>query len=106
MQRFFHYAKESIRWQTPLTQVCSATTREALKEGLVLEAKFGTNPYKFCVNGATDSHTALATADEDNFFGKSTSVEPSKGRAKHPFASSDLGIFEGYALVASGYTGI
>ena len=80
--------------------------REALKQGLVLEAKFGTNPYKFGVGGATDSHTALATADEDNFFGKSTSVEPSKDRVKHPFASSDLGIFEGYALVASGYTGI
>ena len=73
---------------------------------MVLEAKFGTNPYKVGVGGATDSHTALATADEDNFFGKSTSVEPSKDRVKHPFASSDLGIFEGYALVASGYTGI
>jgi hypothetical protein len=29
MQRFFDYAKETIRWQTPLTRVRSATTREA-----------------------------------------------------------------------------
>ncbi len=80
--------------------------REALKQGLALEAKFGYNPYKFGFGGATDSHTALATADEDNFFGKSTSVEPSAGRVNHPFVKSKLGAFEGYKLVASGYTGI
>lgn len=80
--------------------------REALKQGLALEAKLGYNPYKFGFGGATDSHTALATADEDNFFGKSTSVEPSADRISHPFASSELGTFEGYKLVASGYTGI
>ena len=80
--------------------------REALKQGLVLEARFGTNPYKFGVGGATDSHTSLATADENNFFGKATTVEPSKTRASQPFISSKLGAIEGYALVASGYTGI
>jgi len=80
--------------------------REALKQGLLLEAKLGYNPYKFGVGGATDSHTSLATADEDNFFGKSTSVEPSKDRVSHPFVKSKLGAFEGYTLVASGYTGI
>ena len=80
--------------------------REALKQGLVLEARFGTNPYKLGVGGATDSHTSLATADENNFFGKATTVEPSKTRASQPFISSKLGAIEGYALVASGYTGI
>jgi hypothetical protein len=80
--------------------------REALKQGLALEAKLGYNPYKFGVGGATDSHTSLVTADEDNFFGKSASVEPSADRVNHPFVSSDLGTFEGYKLVASGYTGI
>ena len=80
--------------------------REALKQGLALEAKLGYNPYKFGFGGATDSHTALATADEDNFFGKSTSVEPSVDRVNHPFVKSKLGTFEGYKLVASGYTGI
>jgi hypothetical protein len=80
--------------------------REALKNGLALEKKFGTNPYKFGMIGATDSHTALSTAEEDNFFGKSTSVEPSATRMQHPFVSSDLGAWEGYKLVASGYQGI
>ena len=51
--------------------------REALKNGLALEKKFGTNPYKFGLQGATDTHTSLATAEEDNFFGKHTGYEPS-----------------------------
>jgi len=33
--------------------------REALKQGLALEKKFGTNPYKFGLVGATDAHTSL-----------------------------------------------
>ncbi|NRB37154.1 MAG: DUF3604 domain-containing protein [Pseudomonadales bacterium] len=80
--------------------------REAFKQGLILEQKWGYNPYKFGVGGATDSHTALATADEDNFFGKSTSVEPSETRISHPFIKAEKGEYPGYSLVASGYTGI
>ena len=80
--------------------------REALKNGLVLEAKFGTNPYKFGMVGATDSHTTLATAEEENFFGKSVSVEPSATRVGHPFIESKLGAIEGDTLVGAGYQGI
>ena len=50
--------------------------REALKRGLAYEARLGTNPYKFGLIGSTDSHTGLATAQEDNFFGKHTGAEP------------------------------
>jgi len=80
--------------------------REALKQGLALEEKFGTNPYKFGLVGATDSHTSLTTAEEENFFGKSTSSEPSATRIEHPFGKSTLGTWEGYQLVASGYQGV
>ncbi|WP_261195589.1 DUF3604 domain-containing protein [Pseudoruegeria sp. SHC-113] len=80
--------------------------REALKNGLVLEEKFGVNPYKFGMGGATDSHTALATAEEDNYFGKSVSVEPSPTRIAHPFVKSNLGEVPGHKLVASGYTAV
>ena len=80
--------------------------REALKQGLKLEAKLGYNPYKFGFGGATDSHTALPTAEEENFFGKSVSAEPSKTRIEHPFIQSDLGRIAGHTLVASGYTGV
>ena len=80
--------------------------REALKNGLKLEKKLGTNPYKFGLVGATDSHTGLSTAEEENFFGKSTSVEPSKDRVSHPFIKSEQGEISGDMLVASGYQGV
>jgi hypothetical protein len=81
-------------------------SREGLKRGLMLEEKFGTNPFKFGMVGATDTHTSLSTAEEENFFGKSTSVEPSATRVSHPFAKSALGAWEGDQLAASGYQAI
>jgi len=51
--------------------------REALKRGLVYQAKLGSNPFKFGMIGSTDSHTGLSTAEEDNFFGKIAALEPS-----------------------------
>jgi hypothetical protein len=80
--------------------------REALKTGLQLEKKLGTNPYKFGMVGATDSHTALPTAEEENFYGKSVTTEPSKTRISHPFIKSKLGEISGDMLVASGYQGV
>ncbi len=80
--------------------------REALKNGFKLEKKLGTNPYKFGMVGATDSHTSLSTAEEENFFGKSTSVEPSKTRVSHPFVTSEKGTYPGDSLLASGYQGV
>jgi hypothetical protein len=50
--------------------------REAWKRGMAYEASLGANPFKFGVIGSTDSHTGLATTQEDNFFGKVTMVEP------------------------------
>jgi hypothetical protein len=80
--------------------------REALKNGLLLEKKLGTNPYKFGLVGSTDSHTGLAAVEEENFFGKATNAEPSPKRMLHPFSKTDKGSFEGYELVASGYAAV
>ena len=80
--------------------------REALKNGLLLENRLGTNPYKFGLIGSTDSHTALSAVEEDNFFGKATNAEPSPQRMQHPFADSEFGSFRGDMLVSSGYTGV
>ena len=51
--------------------------REAWKRGLAYERKLGVNPFKFGAVGSTDSHTALSTSEEDNYFGKVTLLEPS-----------------------------
>jgi hypothetical protein len=76
--------------------------RAALKRGLVIETRLGTNPYKFGVVGATDSHTSLATAEEDNFFGKHSGYEPNPTRLSHPFVETDAGSIIGWQMVASG----
>lgn len=80
--------------------------RSALKIGLRLEKKLGTNPYKFGMIGSTDSHTGLATAGEDNFFGKHSGNEPNKDRYKHPMAKMGDREYKGYAPVASGYAAV
>ena len=56
--------------------------RPALKLGLQEQARLGVNPFKFGLIGSTDAHTALATADNDNFWGKSSGVEPNPDRIK------------------------
>jgi len=54
--------------KAPLTPADFA--RSALKRGLELESKTGANPYKFGMVGSTDSHTGIASTEEDNFWGK------------------------------------
>jgi hypothetical protein len=51
--------------------------REALKRGLAYDSKLGANPFKFGMIGSSDSHTSLATTEENNFFGKVVLLEPS-----------------------------
>ena len=80
--------------------------RTALQLGLQIKKKTGVNPYKFGFIGATDSHTALATAQEDNFFGKHTGAEPSEGRINHPMAKVGDNEYPGWSMVASGYQGV
>jgi hypothetical protein len=80
--------------------------RSALKTGLRLEDKLGTNPYQFGMIGSTDSHTALATAEEDNFFGKHSGGEPEKDRYKHPMAKMGDLEYKGYSPLASGWAAV
>lgn len=44
--------------------------RTALLRGLTIEEKIGFNPYQFGLIGSTDAHTGLASAEENNFWGK------------------------------------
>ncbi|MEM1447710.1 MAG: DUF3604 domain-containing protein [Planctomycetota bacterium] len=80
--------------------------RSALQIGLRLEAELGVNPYKFGFIGSTDSHTALATAGEDNFFGKHSGAEPNPERYAHPMAQVGDKKYEGWAMVASGLAAV
>ena len=70
-------------------------TRPALKRGLALKAELGTNPFKFGMIGSTDSHTSLAAAEENNFWGTYGLYEPNTFRSmfQSEFAAS------GYAAI-------
>ena len=80
--------------------------RSALKNGLKMEAELGVNPYKFGLVGSTDAHTALATADDDNFFGKTSTSEPNAQRATHPFVKTEKATIMGWEQTASGYAAV
>ncbi len=80
--------------------------REALKNGLMMEERIDANPFKFGMIGATDSHTGLATAQEDNFFGKHSLVEPSEHRFEEVAVDFGSGVVLGWEMVASGYTAV
>jgi len=69
--------------------------RSALQLGLNYAFSEGVNPYKFGMIGSTDAHTSLATADEDNFWGKLTFYEPAPFRGKRSWHFSA----SGYAAV-------
>jgi hypothetical protein len=80
--------------------------RSALQLGLSLEKKLGTNPYKFGMVGSTDSHTGLATAEEDNFFGKHAGKEPHAGRWQQLVGNFDDVKYYGWEQVSSGYAAV
>jgi len=80
--------------------------RSGLQVGLQLEQELGVNPYKFGMIGSTDSHTGLATADEDNFFGKHSGAEPGPQRWEHPMAELGDKKYEGWSMTSSGYAAV
>jgi hypothetical protein len=80
--------------------------RSALKNGLKLEVDLGANPFKFGMIGSTDSHTGLSTAEEENYFGKATIMEPNVERMKGPFLKSDIVSIKEWELASSGYAAV
>ena len=70
------------------------------------EAELGVNPCNFSLVGSTDTHTGLAAVEEDNFFGKTSSSEPSADRAMHPFVKTDKAVIMGWETTASGYAAV
>jgi hypothetical protein len=82
--------------------------RSALKNGLLLEAQLGTNPYKFGLAGSSDAHTGLTAMEENNFFGKTTPQEPSPERIGATFvnnATTGVKIMD-WEVSASGFVGV
>lgn len=84
--------------------------RSALKNGLAFAAKTGGNPYRFGMIGASDSHTAIPSTREENYFGKFALNEPHAGRWKHyviqSFTGDDSLSTMAYEELASGLAAV
>ena len=83
----------------------SEYARYALQRGLKVEAEVGINPYKFGMIGSTDSHSSLATADEDNFWGKYSQTLPGAGRPASRFVRGMANPLN-WETAAAGYAGV
>jgi len=71
-----------------------------------LEGELGVNPYKFGLVGSTDSHTALAAVEEDNYFGKTSAMEPSAERSSKVFVKGKGGTIYEWETSSSGYAAV
>jgi hypothetical protein len=80
--------------------------REALKNGLSLEQKLGVNPFKIGMAAGTDTHNGLTAAEEDNFFGKFPSAEPSSHRWNEDAIKFGDRVVKGWEMTAAGRTGV
>lgn len=80
--------------------------RSGLQLGLKIEAETGVNPYKFGMVGSTDSHTGLAAVEEDNYFGKTSAMEPSAERSSRIFVKGKAGSIFEWETSASGYAAV
>jgi len=94
----------SLSEKTEPSMYAGSYARSALLRGLTLEQQMGVNPYAFGMIGSTDSHTSLATGDEDNFWGKHTGNEQSY--TDRAIQGQNLGTREGrfgWHYLAGGY---
>ncbi len=82
--------------------------REALKRGLSFGQALGVNPFKFGMIGSTDSHIGLSSTEEENWFGKTSKLEPAPERWEDqalPSIDPELAIM-GYQIAASGLAAV
>src|SRR5215217_2724911 len=80
--------------------------RSALKNGLKLGQALGVNPYKFGLVGSSDAHTGLAAMEEDNYFGKTSAMEPSADRSSKVFVKGKGGTIYEWETSSSGYAAV
>jgi hypothetical protein len=84
-----------------LEHVEGSYARAGLIRGMQLEDQIGENPYKFGMIGATDTHTGLASAEENNFLGKYAQDSVPENKAKETVPGSF-----GWDASAMGFAGV
>lgn len=103
-EKGWDFGNLSLSEKTEPSMYAGSYARSALLRGLTLEQQMGVNPYAFGMIGSTDSHTSLATGDENNFWGKHTGNEQSY--TDRAVVAQNLGTREGrfgWHYLAGGY---
>ena len=74
------------------SQIKYGFVRQGLVEGMILEEKFGANPYKMGIVSGSDSHSGYSNNEEFNFHGSHGALEdsPQKRLNPKPNASGDM----------------
>jgi hypothetical protein len=84
--------------------------RGGLKRGLAIEQSLGANPYKFGMIGSTDAHTGIASAEEDNFWGKLALDSTPETKKLFPEQEDGAGLknmgSNGWSMSASGLAAV
>jgi hypothetical protein len=100
-ETYTHYIQQEPEEYKP---VAADYIRGALKTGLALEQSVGVNPYQFGLIGSTDSHSGLASAEEDNFWGKfARDSTPGTKRSKDKLGGGKV---TGWNMSASGLAAV
>jgi len=68
------------RWRLTDADPQYEYARSALKSGLQHQQNLQVNPFKFGMIGSTDTHTSLTTVEEQDFWGKFYTLQPSPDR--------------------------
>ena len=81
------------------SQVRYGYIRQALADGMALEEKLGSNPFKMGIVSGADSHSAYSNSEEYAFHGSHGLVDdtPQKRLDPRPNASGDIGVAVGSA---------
>ena len=80
--------------------------RKALIDGLRYQKDLGANPFEFGLVSATDAHTSITSMDEDNWFGKHTTSEPSPERIHAVAKEFNGAIRYDWQYLSGGYTAV
>jgi hypothetical protein len=100
-ETYAHYIQQEPE---PYQPTAADYIRGGLKTGLALEQKIGVNPYQFGLIGSTDSHSGLASAEEDNFWGKfARDSTPETKRSNDKIGSGKV---TGWSMSASGLAAV
>jgi len=85
------------------SQIKYSYIRQGLVDGMILEEKLGSNPYKMGIVAGSDSHSAYTPNEEFNFYGSHGMLddEPAKRLNPAPNASGDVAAVVGSAGITA-----